>query len=245
MGISLKMMISGKLLDLLEHNNSENIALTINPSPLLDLGNSSGDTKNYSWLDLPCQGQGLVIQHSLDSSSLSFDSFNDIADKGYKHREDQVDELERSSSSLANTTTSHCKIPSSPRSSIQHDLDRPLNECTTCPKSSMKQRSVSFAPILCVRTYDVILGDHPCCVGGMALQCSWIRCGPDEIIDMEVAEQYSSKRRMGQLQLSYAQRKNRLQVTTGMTSCQLLKEEFKIRTTQTPLMIVRSNVSRK
>lgn len=203
-------------------NNSSNSESVVSiTAPVMDT-----TSKIFGWSDFPCQGQDLM---SVSSSVSSFDTLDYSDDSSQEEDEVPAAPLETSAS---------------PRSSIVHNLDAFTSSASTTKKHQRKRR-VSFEPVLHVRTYDVILGDHPCCVGGMALQCAWEHNPEEELVDLEMAEQHSSKRRMGQLQMNYSDRRKRLSATTGLSSCQLLQEEFKIRAARQPAKTVRSNMMKK
>jgi hypothetical protein len=87
-------------------------------------------------------------------------------------------------------------------------------------------KKVSFSSILEIRTYSLVLGDHPSCLGGMALECGWNRCEDPEIIDLETFENASTKRRSSTLRLNYHQRLERLQEATGLDGSELLQMEY-------------------
>jgi hypothetical protein len=136
----------------------------------------------------------------------------------------------------------------SPTSSVAYDLDTyqyelhdfsnqidfssgEMNKKPKNPKGS-RRRNVTFFPDLEVRRYAVILGDHPCCAGGMAMECGWEYCEKPEILNLDLYEKLKlqnkgSKRPDSKtFRLSYTARCVRLQEATGMTGCQLLQEEF-------------------
>ena len=89
------------------------------------------------------------------------------------------------------------------------------------------ERAVSFSSVLEVRTYNVTLGDHPCCSGGMALTCDWDHSG-SELVDLEVFEAHSLKRRKEGLRLNYGERRQRLVETTGLSTARLLQIEYEL-----------------
>jgi hypothetical protein len=62
----------------------------------------------------------------------------------------------------------------------------------------------------------------------MALECGWSHCEDPEIIDLEVFEQVSAKRRSAELRLDYSQRRERLQEMTGLDGSQLLQLEYEM-----------------
>lgn len=121
------------------------------------------------------------------------------------------------------------QYPSSPRSSMQNDLDAQV----PVARKVKHNRRVSFDPVLQVRTHTVILGDHPCCSGGMALQCGWESADQSRPLEEGAASRgrrnwNQSKRRLAELRLSYAERRERLQELTGLTGSQLLQEEYNL-----------------
>jgi hypothetical protein len=111
---------------------------------------------------------------------------------------------------------------------------------------SLKQRKrVSFTPLVKVRTHTIVLGDHPMCSGGMALQLGWessstqyVPLLPSNVstatnswtnmIRSTTSQQSTTttKRNLSQLRLNYQQRRQRLMELTGYTSAQLLHEEY-------------------
>jgi hypothetical protein len=98
---------------------------------------------------------------------------------------------------------------------------------TQIPKSTKSnQKKVSFSSILEIRTHSLVLGDHPSCLGGMALECGWNRCEDPEIVDLKTFENASTKRRGSALRLCYSQRLERLQEATGLNGSQLLQMEY-------------------
>ena len=120
--------------------------------------------------------------------------------------------------------------PPSPTSTARYaDLDdvsvRSKTAFVKAASPIEKKRKVRFASALEVRTYEVILGDHPCCRGGMALQCGWCYSEP-ELVNLDVHEEHSPHRRMDELRLSFYARRDRLQEVTGMSGSNLLQAEY-------------------
>lgn len=109
---------------------------------------------------------------------------------------------------------------------------------TSTENKQQPKKSVSFASALQVRTYNVILGDHPCCVGGMALQCDWQHDGihGPTLVDLDIHEEQRRQQRgeksprqlTKELRLSYGQRRQRLQQVTGLSGAQLLQLEYEL-----------------
>lgn len=85
------------------------------------------------------------------------------------------------------------------------------------------ERRVRFAPLMRVRTHTLVLGDHPLCTGGMALQLGWESSGTQYV---PLKSSPPQKRNLNAFRLSYAQRRDRLQHLTGLTGSQLLHEEY-------------------
>jgi hypothetical protein len=78
-----------------------------------------------------------------------------------------------------------------------------------------------------IRTHNLVLGDHPCCVGGMALECGWAH-GESELVDLDIHETFARKRRSEELRLGYSERRQRLQEVTGLSGGDLLRWEYDI-----------------
>jgi hypothetical protein len=85
--------------------------------------------------------------------------------------------------------------------------------------------TISFADRIQVRTYNVTLGDHPACQGGMALQLDWEYT--QETRSLERYEAESLKRQPQAMRLGYVERRNRLMECSGWTGPQLLQQEYK------------------
>ena len=191
-----------------------------------DLISSSGSDAVFSWSDFPCHGDDPMMEC------------------------EYVPPPPRSSptrlASFCSQEVHKRGPPPSPRSSVQHDLDSvscylPAPEAVIVRKPGKR---VSFSPVLHVRTHSVILGNHPCCSGGMALQCGW-ESAEEKLINFERHEaRHSPKRRMADFRLSYAQRRERLQELTGLIGCELLQEEYKLFCCNSNNDVSRSNCGR-
>lgn len=118
----------------------------------------------------------------------------------------------------------------------------PTTKRPTSSKSN--QKIVKFSDILEIRTHSLVLGDHPSCMGGMALECGWNRCEDSEIVNLDIFENASTKRQSSALRLDYSQRLERLQEATGLTGSQLLQMEYKrVCGGGAPLMLLRDTPS--
>ena len=93
------------------------------------------------------------------------------------------------------------------------------------PKSKPNKKSVRFSPQMDVRTYNVILGDHPCTQGGLALSLGWEFTA--EKVNRDVREEdLRQPRRLQEFHLTYVDRRNRLTSQTGLSGAQLLQLEY-------------------
>jgi hypothetical protein len=194
-------------------------SLTISP---ISVCSACATVQAIGWSDIPCQGDDLLHHPDAELSSR-------ILPLPYV-AQDRALLLEASlSSSSYNGTTSPPRMTHSPRSSIVEDLALLADETSASGKSGKKKR-VSFSPVLQIRTHNVILSDHPCCVGGMALQLGWDSTEDDELVDLDTHEEaHSPKRRMHQMHLSYSSRRARLQQLSGLSGAELLQEEYSLR----------------
>lgn len=103
----------------------------------------------------------------------------------------------------------------------------------TPPVTSHKKlrRSVGFEPLVQVRTYAVTLGDHPYCLGGLALTCDW-QVQHEARVSLESMETHrchpnrSVHKKPNNLRLSYVQRRHRLVECTGLSPNELLQLEY-------------------
>ena len=144
--------------------------------------------------------------------------------------------------------TSCCDVLSMDDTTIidQISPSNPLSSTGNIPThhQKMKQR-VSFAPLVRVRTHTIVLGDHPLCSGGMAMQLGW-ESSKTQYVPLHSASlsrrddnnassswtmlrsthYHQTKRSLSQLRLNYQQRRQRLMELTGYTSCQLLHQEY-------------------
>jgi hypothetical protein len=186
--------------------------IPISLSPFSSCGqNADAAFDSFGWSDMPYQGDYVMDDESLMCFGSSLSTGPAF-----------------SSTSTPVLFMNQC-LPAapSPTSSIQLDLFALSTKNFKRARTSFpkRQRMISFADALEVRTYEVVLGDHPCCRGGMALECGWKHC-ESEMVDLELHEQHSQRRRMMDLHLSFHQRRQRLQDITGMTGAELLKVEY-------------------
>jgi hypothetical protein len=93
-------------------------------------------------------------------------------------------------------------------------------------RGQLKQKKVSFCPLVEFRTFSLTIGTHPCCLGGMAIECDWSYSEP-ETINLELQEQTSQKRRQDELRMSIYQRVERLSSVSGLSPNELFQLEKK------------------
>ena len=118
----------------------------------------------------------------------------------------------------------------SPKSILPSDsplIDSWNDSCNTIAETTRKRR-VTFAKAVEVTTYEVLLGDHPACQEGMAIECGWAH-SEVELVDLDLFELRSRHRPVSELYLDFFTRQKRLQAVTGMTACELLQAEAKLR----------------
>lgn len=88
-----------------------------------------------------------------------------------------------------------------------------------------RQSVVRFSEVMEIRSYPVVLGDHPCC-SGLALELGWEHQDL-EVVDFDVYEnsrQYQ-RRTLRELRFSYRERRNLLEQSTGLSEEELLLQE--------------------
>lgn len=87
------------------------------------------------------------------------------------------------------------------------------------------KKSVSFSNVLEIRSHKVTLGEHPYC-SSLALELSWEHEEP-EVVDFDLYESSRrfQRRHLGELRLSYWDRRNLLEESTGLCESELLLQE--------------------
>ena len=169
----------------------------------------SSTESTFSWSDFPILGQGA----SSDVPAMV-----------------EIEDLWSASEDSASTDSSSSYSLSSEDSVSRRSS---LSVCTLEEEELVvvkkeERPKVRFSNVLSIRTFDVTLGDHPCCVGGMALTCSWTHAEQDELIDLDVYERYAPKRSMHELRLCYHERRCRLQAAMNISPAQLLQLEYEM-----------------
>ena len=171
----------------------------------------------FGWSDLPVQGDYFL--ESQDFLLAVVEEPISPPDFLLEMEEQQEDEEEDLSFSWSSCPPSPCSVVEE-----IHCLSEKLQKACTIRKEGGKK--VSFSNILQIRTHEVILGDHPFCRGGMALQLGWGHGESDELLNLDVHEELRVPRRMGELYLTFYERRERLQEMTGMTGAELLQAEY-------------------
>jgi hypothetical protein len=190
-------------------------------------------SSTFSWSDFPCQGEGDTIPSLPLSSATPIDvppvvTTTKTASKPRHLLRDYIPTAK---------VLPPIQSPPSPTSccqavSIDHDAI-PNSACfqsdnkTSCAISKTTKR-VSFAPLVRVRTHTIVLGDHPLCSGGMALQLGW-ESTPTQYVPLQRNRNWSTGNNNAPSTLSrlnYHERRQRLMELTGYTSYQLLHQEY-------------------
>lgn len=171
----------------------------------------------FDWSDIPIVGEH-DFYSSPPGSPTSVHHVNTYPSVAYEPSHFQTEPM-KISSHISHQT----RVLS--RKSKQFASSSAESSTTPTPRST-KSKKVSFSSILEIRTHSLVLGDHPNCLGGMALECGWNRCEGPEIVDWGIFENASTKRRGSALRLNYSQRLERLQEATGLNGSQLLQMEY-------------------
>lgn len=182
------------------------------------------DTKLiFDWSDFPCESDYDMDESSFNMHQSNIWSCSPCSEEFVYNTKSLSDSLESSvEQSPRLYSTINYIAPTSPKESNSEQGNK---------KRRIISKSVKFASSLEIRTYSVILGEHPCCIGGLALQCGWDYNETPEIVDLEIYEQQKTRRgirRPHDYRLSYSGRRDRLQIATGMSMNQLLHEEYQI-----------------
>lgn len=155
-------------------------------------------TESYSWSDL-----SIVLQDDSSTSSYSQDMMT--------RKPQSCSHQYGSCSSLDHHTISDDV-------SVSMQLSASMSESTfSSTSSSTSKKSVRFAPSPSVRTYSVVLGDHPLCDDGLAIELGWEYCD-----DSDQATHIDNNQRKGACQKrSYLSRKQLLLDVAGCTKEEL------------------------
>jgi len=162
-------------------------------------GNSGYSDYNSSTSSLSqsCGMEALVIQRPQSEVSLSWSDFPTVKeDYKYTHEHESSSSLcslTSSSSSGSSSSSSNSLSEFSSTSSRMNLLDgNPSTtdlSSTTTREDLSSQRNVRFSQHLKVRTYNLVLGDHPLCSNGLAIEHGWeYDSHHGEKIDMQLHE---------------------------------------------------------
>lgn len=102
---------------------------------------------------------------------------------------------------------------SSSRSQSTSSLDS-LSISTASTTLASSEKKVRFAPCPKVRTYSIVLGDHPLCEDGLAIELGWDYC--DEVPKLQRPVTRTRRNRLCQRR-SYLSRKQLLLEVAGCT----------------------------
>ena len=95
-------------------------------------------------------------------------------------------------------------------------------------KRNGSKKSVKFSEVLEIRSHPVVLGNHPCS-SGLALELGW-EIDDLEVVDFDLYEssRQFQRRHMGELRLSYWERRRLLEASTGLSEQELLLQEQRV-----------------
>uniref|UniRef100_A0A7S0Y8W7 Uncharacterized protein n=1 Tax=Pseudo-nitzschia delicatissima TaxID=44447 RepID=A0A7S0Y8W7_9STRA len=117
-------------------------------------------TNSYSWADLP-----IVLQE--DSATIPQETRLSC-------------ERNFSNHSLSCSSRSSCQDFSS-SSQTSHEVCKPTANTSSSDSSSIStaKKNVRFSPLPNIRIYSLVLGDHPKCDDGLAIELGWDYCDDD------------------------------------------------------------------
>jgi len=223
------------------HNDLINIAsFNHQEAAISECKLSSTRHVSYGWSEFSATDELEEKHQRKQEESLTFDSSRMKSNFGYDHSyfSARISSLHYSGAILACAQVSRWQSQQlstnmTTNAAIATRARQPLTATLQQQQKSEKKKKVHFSDILEIRRLPVTLGDHPCCREGMALTCTWPGEASDdisnylsEVIDLNTYEDLSQKRRMADLRLDYATRKQRLEELTGLTSDQLLMKEY-------------------
>lgn len=158
-------------------------------------------TESYSWSDFPiavqddstatattlstdygCHGSYPSTTNDVHTSTATHPTDDDDSYFSYSTSSSTLSTLPSQTSMVSSTSTSSLEEESS-NSSYDSSMDSSmilsssLSETPVTPQKELpKRRSVRFAPSPRVRTYSLVLGNHPMCGDGLAIELGWDYC---------------------------------------------------------------------
>ena len=213
----------GWILNGMEESSYPNIPIKL---PLTD------DSEDYGWSNIPCysddnnDGMTSLLPLASSRSSQQQQVIRAYLSPETVNEPDMV--TSRSTLYSLRDYIPRAMPPPSPTSCC--DIVE-ISPSTLSPSKIMKR--VSFAPLVRVRTHTIVLGDHPMCSGGMALQLGW-ESSKTQYVPVASCGGHSwttrrssfNRKSLAQFRLNYQQRRQRLMELTGYSPCQLLHQEY-------------------
>ena len=151
-------------------------------------------------------------------------SFLENVENGFPNEGYNCTEMETSQNPMSKVLTPPNPPISSPTTvcaTISHDIAFPqdLMDTTTTAKGC---RRVHFLPWVHVRTHTLVVGDHPCCHLGMAMQLGWESSnGEPEALHYQAKETPTPR-------LSFPERVQRLHLDTDLSYFQLFLDDLRL-----------------
>jgi hypothetical protein len=188
-----------------------------------DCRNTSRSNVTFGWSDFPCQGDDLFPSSAsfVDEAATSSSSSSSLLSDSIPRTPPPSVPTWKQSIAPPPSPTSCCTILEGAEEEeeiLPSKVEMPITE------RPAERRRVRFAPVTRVRTHTLVLGDHPLCTGGMALQLGWASSGT-QYVPLR-SHPCPKKRNLNSFRLSYQQRRDRLQRLTGLSGSQLLHEEY-------------------
>ena len=127
--------------------------------------------------------EGIVIQRPLATESYSWSDLSIVQDDSSMLSPPTPFVSQSPSSCSQNHQYGFPNRPISDGASMQFSVSESTLSSTSTSSttsSTSSKRSVRFAPSPMIRTYSLVLGDHPCCDDGLAIELGWEYCDDDD-----------------------------------------------------------------
>lgn len=173
-----------------------------------EYNHSSMHSTTFGWSDMPYQGEHGSYESSSDIPMVT--NNNPLST--------MMTLLPESFFRMSSSSTNHSRTSSTSNKWFQspQQHDHTLNNYNTLNNSTRKrQRRIRFAEHVQIRTHETILGYHPTCTDGLALQCGWAYA------ETEYAPLHKHSPPLQKL--DQMARRQRLREVTGMSHLQLLQ----------------------
>lgn len=172
---------------------------------------------SFGWGDMPYQGEHHDYYQSMTATTTTTTTTNAMLPESF---------FRWSSSALTpnNKWVHHslAAVPQQPHE--QHTTNNAINNNNCNATNARKRQRIRFAEHVQVRTHETILGYHPACTDGLALQCGWAYAETEYTPLSPCSHKLSHKKKsVREMRLDQMTRRQRLREVTGMSNLQLLQ----------------------